>query len=42
MRRSGLDEAPGAYKDISKVMALQSDLVKPIIKLAPLAVIKGD
>lgn len=42
MRRSGLDEAPGAYKDISKVMALQSDLVKPIIELAPLAVIKGD
>jgi tRNA-splicing ligase RtcB len=39
---SGLDEAPGAYKDISKVMALEEDLVKPLVELAPMAVIKGD
>lgn len=38
---NSLDEAPGAYKDIEEVMAFQSDLVKPLIKLAPLAVIKG-
>lgn len=42
MRKSGLDEAPGAYKDIEAVMAFENDLVKPLIELAPLAVVKGD
>jgi tRNA-splicing ligase RtcB len=42
MRRSGLDEAPSAYKDIEQVMAFESDLVKPLVELVPLAVIKGD
>lgn len=42
MRQSGLDEAPGAYKDIEQVMAYESDLVRPVVELAPLAVIKGD
>jgi tRNA-splicing ligase RtcB len=36
-----LDEAPGAYKDINKVMQYQKDLVDIIVKLEPLAVIKG-
>ena len=36
-----LDEASGAYKDISSVMDNQSDLVEIFIKLSPLAVIKG-
>jgi RNA-splicing ligase RtcB len=36
-----LDEAPGAYKDIEDVMANQSDLVKILVKLRPLAGIKG-
>jgi len=36
-----LDEAPGAYKDIEDVMELQADLVTPIVKLTPLAVVKG-
>lgn len=36
-----LDEAPGAYKDIEVVMKNQSDLVKPIVELSPIAVIKG-
>jgi len=36
-----LDEAPGAYKDIDVVMQNQTDLVRPIKKLRPLAVIKG-
>ena len=42
-RKGGLDfgEAPQAYKDISKVMENQKDLVKPIVELTPLAVIKG-
>ena len=36
-----LDEAPGSYKDISVVMANQSDLVEIEVELRPLAVIKG-
>lgn len=36
-----LDESPGAYKDIDVVMQSQSDLVKILVELMPLAVIKG-
>ena len=36
-----LDEAPGSYKDIDAVMANQTDLVEIVLKLTPLAVIKG-
>lgn len=36
-----LEEAPSAYKDITKVMANQADLVKIKTVLNPLAVIKG-
>jgi tRNA-splicing ligase RtcB len=36
-----LDEAPGAYKDISQVMENQQDLVEIQVELRPLAVIKG-
>jgi len=36
-----LDEASGAYKDISVVMEEQKDLVDIVVKLKPLAVIKG-
>lgn len=36
-----LDEAPGAYKDIDQVMEDQADLVEIMVKLSPLAVIKG-
>ena len=36
-----LDEAPGAYKDIAQVIANERDLVKPLVELAPMAVIKG-
>jgi len=39
--KSDLEEASSAYKDISQVMALQSDLVKIKTELTPLAVIKG-
>lgn len=38
---SDLDEAAGAYKDVESVMGNQIDLVKPLVKLRPLAVIKG-
>jgi tRNA-splicing ligase RtcB len=36
-----LDEAAGAYKDIDVVMEEQKDLVDIIVKLKPLAVVKG-
>ena len=36
-----LDEAPSAYKDIDEVIKAESDLVKVVTKLRPLAVVKG-
>ena len=39
--QSDLEEAVSAYKDISKVMEDQKDLVEIITELSPLAVIKG-
>lgn len=39
--KDNLDEAPGSYKDIEEVMALQADLVDIQVKLQPLAVIKA-
>ena len=42
IRGSGdLDEASGAYKDISTVMKNQSDLVEIVTELSPMGVIKG-
>jgi len=38
---SDLDEAPGAYKDITTVMDNQRDLVEILVELRPLGVIKG-
>ena len=38
---SDLEEAAAAYKDIDVVMAEQTDLVDVVVKLEPLAVIKG-
>lgn len=39
--KKDLDEATGAYKNITKVMDNQRDLVKIITTLKPLAVVKG-
>lgn len=39
--KKDLDEASGAYKDIDVVMEEQQDLVDIVVKLEPLAVIKG-
>ncbi len=39
--KKDLDEASGAYKDISMVMKLQEDLVEIVTELQPLAVVKG-
>ena len=36
-----LDEASGAYKDISTVMENQKDLVEILVELTPLGIIKG-
>jgi tRNA-splicing ligase RtcB len=36
-----LSEAPQAYKDIDAVIAAESDLVTALVKLRPLAVVKG-
>ena len=36
-----LDEAPGAYKNIGRVMNNQKDLVEIVVELSPLAVVKG-
>lgn len=38
--KSKLDEAPSAYKDIEDVIRQESDLVTPLIKLRPMAVVK--
>jgi tRNA-splicing ligase RtcB len=39
--KASLDEAAGAYKDISIVMEEQKDLVDILVELRPLAVVKG-
>ena len=39
--KEDLDEATGSYKDIDVVMEEQKDLVEILVKLEPLAVIKG-
>jgi tRNA-splicing ligase RtcB len=39
--KDDLEEAAGAYKDIDIVMEEQKDLVEIVVKLEPLAVIKG-
>ena len=40
-RRSDLEEAPGAYKDILEVINNQRDLIEVEVELQPLAVLKG-
>jgi tRNA-splicing ligase RtcB (3'-phosphate/5'-hydroxy nucleic acid ligase) len=40
-QKRDLDEAAGAYKDITKVIANQRDLVEVVTTLKPLAVVKG-
>ena len=39
--KSDLDEAPSSYKDIDVVMENQIDLAEIVVKLTPLAVLKG-
>ena len=39
--RFDLSEAPQAYKDIEDVIASERDLVEPLVRLVPLASLKG-
>lgn len=39
--KEGLDEAPGAYKNIEEVMNNQKDLVEILVSLKPLGSVKG-
>ena len=39
--RYDLSEAPGAYKDIEEVIRNEEDLVTPVVRLVPLACLKG-
>ena len=39
--RFDLSEAPQAYKDIEDVIASELDLVEPLVRLVPLASLKG-
>jgi tRNA-splicing ligase RtcB len=41
VRAGDYDEMPVAYKDIDNVMQAQADLVRPVHRLLPLAVVKG-
>jgi len=36
-----MEECPSAYKDINQVLQDEADLVNPVIKLTPIAVLKG-
>jgi tRNA-splicing ligase RtcB len=36
-----LSEAPQAYKDIEEVISAETDLVEPLVRLVPLASLKG-
>jgi tRNA-splicing ligase RtcB len=40
--RGYLDEAPQAYKDVTKVLAQQADLVEIVHTLRPIVTVKGD
>ena len=39
--KADLEECSSAYKDIDQVLQDESDLVRPIVKLKPIAVLKG-
>ncbi len=41
VRQGDYDEMPMVYKDINRVIEAQSDLVRPLHRLLPLAVVKG-
>ena len=40
-RASLVEEAPSAYRDIRDVLEDEADLVRPVVRLEPIAVLKG-
>lgn len=40
-KQTDFSEAPQAYKPIDDVIASESDLVEPLVRLTPMAVLKG-
>jgi tRNA-splicing ligase RtcB len=36
-----VEEAPAAYRDIAEVLEDEADLVTPVLRLTPIAVLKG-
>jgi tRNA-splicing ligase RtcB (3'-phosphate/5'-hydroxy nucleic acid ligase) len=40
-RRGLVEEAPMAYRDIGEVLEDEEDLVRPVVRLEPIAVVKG-
>lgn len=40
-RASLIEEAPSAYRDIGEVLEDEADLVRPVVRLEPIAVLKG-
>lgn len=40
-RRALVEEAPDAYRDIREVLEDEADLVRPLLRLEPIAVLKG-
>jgi tRNA-splicing ligase RtcB len=36
-----VEEAPGAYRDIREVLEDEADLCRPVLRLEPIAVLKG-
>jgi tRNA-splicing ligase RtcB (3'-phosphate/5'-hydroxy nucleic acid ligase) len=40
-RASMVEEAPSAYRDIGEVLEDEADLVRPVVRLEPIAVLKG-
>lgn len=41
MERALVEEAPAAYRDVREVLEDQADLVEPLLRLVPIAVLKG-
>jgi len=41
IREGDYDELPTCYKDVDQVIKAQADLVRPVYRLTPLAVVKG-
>ncbi len=41
LARALVEEAPAAYRDVGEVLSEQADLVRPVMRLEPLAVFKG-